>query len=225
MAMSFHGTIFRALRAPTVLCGVLGSVYAVPLCASDVGLVGIFPGKALLTINGGAPRTVAVGGKTVDGVKVLAAGGDTATIEINGKKRILRIGQNVIVRASAGGRATTVLTADGRGHFVTTGTINGASVRFLVDTGASVIAMGASDARRAGIDPSKGEKAFAQTANGVAEVSRVRINSVRVGDIVLNDVEATVHHQDMPVVLLGMSFLNRMEMQRNGNTMTLKKNY
>ncbi|MFA9949933.1 retropepsin-like aspartic protease family protein [Dentiradicibacter hellwigii] len=196
-----------------------------PSSAADVGLVGIFPGKALLTINGGAPRTVAVGGKTADGVKVLAAGGDTATIEVDGKKRVLRIGQNVTVRATAGGRATTVLTADGRGHFLTTGSINGASMRFLVDTGASTVAMGASDARRAGVDPTRGEKGFAQTANGVAEVSRVRLHSVRVGDIVLNDVEATVHSQDMPMVLLGMSFLNRMEMQRNGDTMTLRKNY
>lgn len=224
--MSFRGHIFRAVRA-CLVCGIglYGGFFAMPSWAADVGLVGIFPGKALLTINGGAPRTVAVGGKTADGVKVLAAGGDTATIEVDGKKRVLRIGQNVTVRATAGGRATTVLTADGRGHFLTTGSINGASMRFLVDTGASTVAMGASDARRAGVDPTRGEKGFAQTANGVAEVSRVRLHSVRVGDIVLNDVEATVHSQDMPMVLLGMSFLNRMEMQRNGDTMTLRKNY
>ncbi len=224
--MSFRGHIFRAVRA-CLVCGIglYGGFFAMPSSAADVGLVGIFPGKALLTINGGAPRTVAVGGKTADGVKVLAAGGDTATIEVDGKKRVLRIGQNVTVRATAGGRATTVLTADGRGHFLTTGSINGASMRFLVDTGASTVAMGASDARRAGVDPTRGEKGFAQTANGVAEVSRVRLHSVRVGDIVLNDVEATVHSQDMPMVLLGMSFLNRMEMQRNGDTMTLRKNY
>lgn len=224
--MSFCGHIFRAVRACLVGgIGLYGGFFAMPSWAADVGLVGIFPGKALLTINGGAPRTVAVGGKTADGVKVLAAGGDTATIEVDGKKRVLRIGQNVTVRAAAGGRTTTVLTADGRGHFLTTGSINGASMRFLVDTGASTVAMGASDARRAGVDPTRGEKGFAQTANGVAEVSRVRLHSVRVGDIVLNDVEATVHSQDMPMVLLGMSFLNRMEMQRNGDTMTLKKNY
>ena len=224
--MNFRGHIFRVVRA-CLVCGIglYGGFFAMPSSAADVGLVGIFPGKALLTINGGAPRTVAVGGKTADGVKVLAAGGDTATIEVDGKKRVLRIGQNVTVRAAAGGRTTTVLTADGRGHFLTTGSINGASMRFLVDTGASTVAMGASDARRAGVDPTRGEKGFAQTANGVAEVSRVRLHSVRVGDIVLNDVEATVHSQDMPMVLLGMSFLNRMEMQRNGDTMTLRKNY
>ena len=208
------------------LCAISGCLYAIPALAADVGLSGVFPGKALLVINGGAPRTVAVGAKTAEGVTVLAASGETATIEVNGKKRVLRVGQNVTMRASsAGGRASAVLTADSRGHFITNGTINGANVRFLVDTGASMISLGASDARRAGLDPTKGELAYTQTANGMAQVSRVRLHSVRVGDIVLNDVEATVHQQDMPVVLLGMSFLNRMEMQRNGDTMTLRRNY
>ena len=208
------------------LCAISGCLYAMPVLAADVGLSGVFPGKALLVINGGAPRTVAVGAKTAEGVTVLAASGETATIEVNGKKRVLRVGQNVTMRASsAGGRASAVLTADSRGHFITNGTINGANVRFLVDTGASMISLGASDARRAGLDPTKGELAYTQTANGMAQVSRVRLHSVRVGDIVLNDVEATVHQQDMPVVLLGMSFLNRMEMQRNGDTMTLRRNY
>ena len=70
-----------------------------------------------------------------------------------------------------------------------------------------------------------GQVGYTQTANGVAQVARVKLNTVKVGDIVLNNVDATIHQQDMPVVLLGMSFLNRMEMQRNGDTMTLKKNY
>ena len=63
------------------------------------------------------------------------------------------------------------------------------------------------------------------TANGQAAVVRVKLDSVRVGDIVLNNVDALVHQQDMPLTLLGMSFLNRMEMQRDGQTMTLKKRY
>ena len=198
---------------------------ALPVFGADVGLAGLFPGKALLTINGGAPRIVAVGAKTDESVKVLAVEGDTATIEFDGKKRVLRVGQNVTVQPSGSGPATVVLTADSAGHFLTMGNINGMSVRFLVDTGASMVSIGASDARRIGIDFAKGQVGFTQTANGVAQVSRVKLNAVKVGDITLNNVDATIHQQDMPVVLLGMSFLNRMEMQRNGDTMTLKKNY
>jgi aspartyl protease family protein len=193
--------------------------------AADVGLAGIFPGKALLTINGGAPRIVPVGSKTDEGVRVLSIDGETATIEVDGKKRMLRVGQNVASQPSGGGPATVVLTADAAGHFLTTGIINGTSVRFLVDTGASMVALGASDARRIGIDPRKGEIGYTQTANGVTQVSRVKLDTVKIGEIMLNNVDATVHQHDLPVVLLGMSFLNRMEMQRNGGTMTLKKNY
>ncbi|WP_291991812.1 TIGR02281 family clan AA aspartic protease [Candidatus Accumulibacter sp. ACC003] len=201
----------------------------VALCPSahavDVGLAGVFPGKALLSIDGGAPRTVAVGATTGEGVKVLAVDSESATVESDGKKRILRVGQNVVSQPSAAGGGRAVLTADASGHFLTTGNINGTSVRFLVDTGATMISLGASDARRAGIDASKGQPAMATTANGQTRVSRVKLDTVRVGEIVQHGVDALVHQQDMPVVLLGMSFLNRLEMQRDGETMTLRKRY
>ena len=196
-----------------------------PALAADVGLAGVFPGKALLTINGGAPRTVAVGAKTSEGVKVLSIDNDTATIEIDGKKRILRVGQNVASQPSGEGGGKAVLTADGSGHFLTTGNINGTTVRFLVDTGATMISLGAGDARRIGIDTSKGQRGVTNTANGLASVIHVKLDAVRVGEIVLNNVDALVHQQDLPFALLGMSFLNRMEMQRDGQTMTLRKRY
>jgi aspartyl protease family protein len=203
----------------------LSVVLSPPLLATDVGLAGLFPGKALLTINGGSPRTVAVGVATEEGVKLLSLEGETASLEIDGKKRVLRVGQNVAVQNASKGPTSAILTADGRGHFLTSGHINGATVRFLVDTGASLISLGASDARRIGIDASKGQPGIANTANGETAVVRVKLDSVRVGEIVLNNIDALVHQQDMPYVLLGMSFLNRMEMLRDGDTMTLKKRY
>jgi aspartyl protease family protein len=206
-----------------MLC--LCASYCAPVDAADVGLAGLFPGKALLTINGGPPRTVALGVKTEEGVKVLSVEGDTATLEIDGKKRVLRVGQNVASQGAGSGPAKAVLSADGRGHFVTTGNINGTTVRFLVDTGASMISLGAGDARRIGIDASKGEPGVSNTANGQTVVSRVKLDTVRVGEIVLNNVDALIMQHDMPIALLGMSFLNRMEMQRDGDTMTLKKRY
>jgi aspartyl protease family protein len=207
------------------LCLAGGGFWAPAVCGADVGLAGLFPGKVLLTINGGAPRIVAVGSRTEEGVSVLAIEGNTATIEIDGRKRVLRVGQNVAAQPSGSGPARVVLTADARGHFLPTGTINGTTVRFLVDTGASMISIGAGDAKRIGIDPGKGERGITNTANGQAVVSRVKLNSVRVGEIVLHNVDALVHQNDLPVTLLGMSFLNRMEMQRNGDTMTLIKRY
>ena len=135
------------------------------------------------------------------------------------------MGQNVASQSSGEGGAKAVLTADSSGHFVTTGSINGTTVRFLVDTGATMISLGAGEARRIGIDSSRGLPATVNTANGQAPVARVKLDTVKVGEIVLNNVDALVHQQDMPLVLLGMSFLNRMEMQRDGQVMTLKKRY
>ena len=221
MATGFMVKSRSEYRRDSIRAAIL-CLCALPLHAADVGLAGLFPGKALLTINGGSPRTVAVGVATDEGVKVLSIDGEKATVEIDGKKRVLRVGENVAIQSSGKGPATAVLTADGRGHFLTAGNINGTTVRFLVDTGASMISLGASDARRIGIDASKGQTGVVSTANGQAAVTRVKLDTVRVGEIVMNSVDALVHQQDMPVVLLGMSFLNRMEMQRVGDTMTLK---
>jgi aspartyl protease family protein len=196
-----------------------------PAQAAEVGLAGLFPGKALLTINGGPPRIVSVGATTEEGVKVVSTEGDTATIEVDGKKRVMRVGQNVASQASAGGAQQAILTANAAGHFLVNGSINGSSVRFMVDTGATTIGLGASDARRMGIDTSRGEIGYVETANGRVQAAHVKLDTVRVGDITMNNVDATVLQRDMPNVLLGMSFLNRMEMQRNGDTMTLKKRY
>lgn len=200
-------------------------LFCAPVDAVDVGLAGLFPGKALLSIDGGAPRTVSVGTKTHEGVRVLSVSSETATIEIEGKKRVLRVGQDLVSQASTQGGGRAVLTADSSGHFVTTGNINGTTVRFLVDTGATMVSLGASDARRLGIDASKGQPGMVNTANGVAAVSHVKLDTVRVGEIVVHGVDALVHQQDMPVALLGMAFLNRLEMQRDGQTMTLRKRY
>lgn len=198
---------------------------ALPVTATEVGLAGVFPGKALLTINGGPPRTVAIGVATDEGVRVVSVAGDVATIDIDGRRRSLRVGQNVAAQASADGAAKAVLTADGQGHFLTLGTINGQSIRFLVDTGASLVSLGAGDAARLGIDARRGRPGIANTANGQVMVSQVSLDSVRVGDITLSNVDAVVQPGDMLFALLGMSFLNRMEMQREGSTLTLKKRY
>ena len=153
--------------------------------------------------------------------------GEIPVLEIDGKRRSLGMGQSISVAASStGGRAQATLAADARGHFMATGQINGQSVHFLVDTGASMISMNASEAKRLGVNFLKGQRGYAQTANGPATVYKVRLDTVRVGDISMSDVDALVHDGNaLPLVLLGMSFLNRVEMRRDGPTMTLIKRY
>jgi len=187
-------------------------------------VVGLFPGKAVLVIDGGAPRTVAVGA-SVAGVRLLAVDQDSATVDIGGKRQRLAIGQHAHSGGDGGGPQVISLTADARGHFITTGTVNGATIRFMVDTGATSVALGASDARRANISLSNARPILVQTANGIVQAWVVTLSSVRVGDVTLNEVEGTVHQHDMPMALLGMSFLNRMEMKRDGQSLTLRKRY
>lgn len=195
--------------------------------AASVSVVGLFPGKAVLVIDGGAPHTVSVGAKAGEGIRLLSVDNDSAVVDVDGARQRLSIGETA---ASAGGGHNEApseinLIANAQGHFLTAGAINGAPVQFLVDTGASMVAIGKSDALRIGIDLRKAEVAYSQTANGVAQVWRVKLNSVKVGSVILYDVDGAVMSTDMPGVLLGMSFLNRMEMQRDGIRMTLRKRY
>lgn len=192
--------------------------------AQEVGLAGLLGSKALLIINGGEPKTLAVG-QRVDGVRLVSIQGEQVIIELGGKQRPLRVGQHAVGAVAAEGVGKVILTANGQGHFLTTGTVNGVSVQFLVDTGATMISLGQSDAKRIGLDASRGQRGISNTANGQIEVRRVKLDSVRLGEITLHNVDATVQQNDMPIALLGMSFLNRMEMQREGSTMTLKKRF
>ena len=224
---------FAALRgllpaaAEFVLVGALAAALAAPAAAlaADVVLVGLIGARAIVAINGGAPRTIAIGRKTAEGVLLLGTEKDSAEFEIDGAKKTLRMGQ-AYAQAAGAGKQSVTLKADSRGHFVTTGSVNGGSVRFLVDTGATLIALPASEARRLGINYTQAPRGTMQTANGVAVAYRVKLDTVKVGEVVVNGVDAVVGENDaLGITLLGMSFLNRMEMKRDGDSMTLTKRF
>ena len=229
-------TVYRGMRKVAGDKGLLPLVNSILLLlgvaaggvveATEVSLVGIYSGKALVVIDGGKPHSIAAGIKTPEGVKLVAIEDGAAQFEIDGRKQRLTVGQHSVSAGNDAREAAIVnLTADSAGQFLTVGTINGAPVRFLVDTGATLIAMGKTDANHANIDYQKGQPAVAMTANGPTRIWRVTLNSVRVGDVLLNQVEGAVHEKELPFVLLGMSFLNRMEMKRDGQSMTLKKRF
>lgn len=191
--------------------------------ATEVALVGIFPGKAVLVVDGGNPRTLGAG-QTVAGVKLVSVDQDSAVVDINGKRSRLQVGDRPVALASAGGKSI-LLQADARGHFMTTGSINGASMQFMVDTGASSVAMGPSAATRAGIIYTQGSPGAASTANGITRTWQVKLDTLTIGDITLRNVDATVMSQEMPVVLLGMSFLKHMEMKQENSSLLLTQRY
>jgi len=194
--------------------------------ATDVSVTGLFNGKAIISVNAGPPRLLSAGQKTPEGIKLLSADSNSATFEIDGKRQTLSLGQGISSHSAPSGKASVSLTADIQGHFLTTGSINGASTLFLVDTGASGIAISASEARHMGISYLNGKRGYSSTANGTVAIYQVVFNTVKVGDITLNQVEgAVIDGNGLNVSLLGMSFLKRLEMKREGSTMTLTKQY
>jgi aspartyl protease family protein len=195
--------------------------------AQSVTLTGTIGSRAILIVNGGAPKTLAVG-ETFQGVKLLALQGEQATVEAEGKRVALRMDTPVSIGGggSAGGGGTRiVLPASSGGHFMAQGAINGRTVNFMLDTGATTIALSAADAQRIGLDFSKGQPVRMNTANGVSQGYRVQLASVRVGDVEVYDVEAIVSQQPMPYILLGNSFINRFSMRRDADQMVLEKRF
>jgi len=193
--------------------------------AQTVSMSGSLGDKALLVIDG-TPRTVAAG-STVQGVKLIRVSNNEALVEIAGQRRTLALGGqvNIGVADSPGGGTTIVLSADSGGHFWTTGTINGKSVRFVVDTGATNISMSQSQAESLGLDYRSGQRGISNTANGQVQAYRVPLTSVRVGEVEVYNVAATIVPVPMDFVLLGNSFLTRFQMKRENDTLTLVKRY
>ena len=193
--------------------------------ATDVNVIGLFPGKAVVTINRGAPRTLSVGEKTAEGVLLISSDHAGAVVEVDGKREKLEMGQHFETAEQTGSRRSVNLAQDGNGHFLADGTVNGAHIRFMIDTGATLVSIPVSEAARLGIDYRKGEPGYSILADGRRVASyRVVLDSVTIGDLTLLNVEGSVS-QGSGIPLLGMSFLNRTEMRREGQSMTLTKRY
>lgn len=194
--------------------------------ATDVNVIGLTAGKAVVTVNGGRSRILRVGEATPEGVKLLSADSDRATFEIDGKRASLGLGQGISAVSVRSNNPSASLPANGQGHYLGMGSINGIGTRFMVDTGASLVSLSGAEARRIGLAYSQGQRGWMSTANGTVSVYKIVLNSVQVGDIVLNMVDAAViEGNSPPVALLGMSFLQRVEMARNGDSLVLTKRY
>ena len=211
----------RPVRSVPLAFALLASTCAL---AQSVTMAGSLGSRALLVIDG-KPRQLAVG-STVDGVRLVSVTGNDAVIEVQGKRVSLQLGgapANLGGTASEGTGDRIVLTSESGGHFVTSGTINGRAARFVVDTGATNITMGQAEAERLGIDYKNGQRGMTNTANGAVPAYRVSLSAVRIGDVQVYNIEATVLPASMPFVLLGNSYLDRFQMRRENDRLTLEK--
>ena len=222
--------IFHWLGAAALACTLAGLAAA---ASPSVALTGILGSKALLVVNGTAPRALAAG-EHHRGVTVVSVGRDEAVVALDGARHTVRLGEAPVSVGSRGGGGATagsasagsqrlLLQGDSQGHFVGNGEINGQAMRFMVDTGATTVALGAPEAKRLGLRYEGGVPVRMGTANGVAQGWRLRLDSVRIGDLEVRDVEAVIMPHALPFVLLGNSFLRGFQMSRNNEQMVLEK--
>jgi aspartyl protease family protein len=210
------------LLALVLLCN------AQPGLAQTVGLAGMLGSKALLIVDGAAPKSVAAG-EAYKGVKVISTSGDVAVLEIAGKQHSLRVGDAPAQVGGSSGESASgsrvVLSAGSGGHFVALGQINGNAVQFIIDTGATAVSLSVAQAQRLGLNYQSGQPVQMSTANGVVPAWRLKLASVRIGDVLVYDVDSVVSAGAMPYVLLGNSFLSRFQMTRSNDQMVLEKRY
>jgi aspartyl protease family protein len=213
------------MRRAGALCVLLAALCG-PALAQTVGLAGVLGKRALLMVDGGAPRSVGVG-ESHQGVRLLSVQGEQAEVEVAGRRLTVRLGASP---ASVGARGPgaagrIVITSDGRGHFISEGRFNGQLMQFMVDTGATMLAIGAPTADRMGLAYKNGAPVRVSTANGAAEGWAIKLATVRVGEVELTGLDAVVVPMAMPYVLLGNNFLAQFQMTRTSDQMVLERRY
>lgn len=195
--------------------------------AQGVTLAGILGSKALVVVDGGVPKALAVG-ESFKGVTLVSVQGDKAVLDVDGKRQTLRLGE---APASVGGAtegatgSRIVLAVGDGGHFIARGQINGQSANMVVDTGASVVSLSVRDAQRMNLNYRSGRPVQLSTANGVIPAWQLKLDSVRIGDVVVHGVDAVVSSGSMPFVLLGNSYLSHFQMTRTAEQMVLERRY
>jgi aspartyl protease family protein len=189
----------------------------------EIALHALFKDKAIFVIDG-ARRVLATGETSKEGVRLIATdtAAEQATVEIDGKRETVTLGV-VMSGFQPAKQASITLWAGSGGHFFAQGSINGLAVRFLVDTGATIVALSGDEARRLGIDYlKKGRPGYANTAGGVVRSYSLKLEKVEVGSITLYNVDAGIVEGSYPrEPLLGMSFLGQLDMRREGDKMEL----
>ena len=194
--------------------------------AADVRVVGLFSGRAVLLVDG-QQRLLKPGQTSPEGVKLISATSEEAVLLIDGQEITARLDGRVSARKRTAEVNEVQVWRDTAGMYTTVGSINGLPVSFLVDTGATSVAMNANQARRLGIDYRVvGRQSGVTTASGIARAWVVTLDTVKVGNLELHNVDAVVLEGAHPATtLLGMSYLGRLEIYNDGRLMTLRKKY
>ncbi|WP_237067014.1 retropepsin-like aspartic protease family protein [Microbulbifer guangxiensis] len=205
------------------IASLLLSVLLAPAAlAQDVQLKALFGTSAMLEVDG-KQRVLRAGQTSPEGVQLVEASAGYALIRVGGRQQRLTLEAPVAARYEQASRAEVRLMPDSRGHYSTSGWVNGRRVNMMVDTGATSIAFNYPTARRLGLNLERAQPIRVSTASGIASAYRLTLDSVTIGGIKLHNVDATVHGGDFPeITLLGNSFLSRVDMQQQRGVLILR---
>lgn len=194
------------------------------LAVSRIEVQALFGGKAMVMIDD-QRRTLSIGQTSPEGVKLIDADSKQAVLEVDGKQKTYKPGGAISLSYAKPEHHEEKIYADDRGMFRSVGTINGRTVRFLLDTGATTVAMNKSQAKQLGVDyRMNGERVVISTASDNVKGYRVRLKSVSLGKIKQRNVEAMVIDGDHPgPILLGMSFLGKLQVEKAGEVMKIRQ--
>jgi aspartyl protease family protein len=210
------------------LLAITALLLGMPLQAAEqVQVVGLFPGAAVLNVDG-QRKLVKVGQMGPGGVQVISADSRGAVLRVNGVERPYSLSREAgSGGASAPAKAQTSIARGADGHYRVVGSVGGHSIAFLVDTGATSIALNESQARTLGIDfRVVGQPMVVNLAAGTAKAWRIKLPQVKVGPLEVLGVEAFVlEGEGANDALLGMSFLNRVRWHEEQGLMVLESKF
>lgn len=208
---------------------VLLSTSLVAHSAQSVTAVALFKDRAMLSVDGQKAKIVAAGSSHL-GVKLISSSTDQAVVEVNGQRETLKLSSTAILSQSLGAKANASelarveLYVERGGSFTSRGEINDRSLNFLIDTGASLVVLSSRQANRIGLNYLDGQRSIAATASGNAPMYVLNVSRISVGGIEVRNVDVGVIEGAFPETpLLGMTFLSKVTMTRNGNIMVLEE--
>ena len=224
--MSLHKKFISTIATAIVLIVAFSTHATATNKVANIEVMALFKNKAMVNIDD-HQYLLKVGGEEVLGVKLIKATSKYALLEIEGNQKKFLLGNRVQASYNEVEKKNVHIYRDGNGMFKTTGSINGYTVDFLVDTGASVIAMNSAMAKRLGLQYKlKGDKTVVATASGKELAYSILLDQVKVGEIMLRNISAVViEGNDPETPLLGMSFLSRLNINNQGQQMSLEEKF
>ena len=213
------------MRITSVVMAIAASLLLCPVWANEIVVKGLFKNGAVLEING-KQRLLRAGASTPEGITLLSADAQKAVLEINGKAQTFYLSDQIGARYKAPERKIVRIPSSQGNHYRALGAINGKRVRFLVDTGATSVALSSYKADELGIDYRDGAKGAASTAGGIVNTYNVMLDEVSVGDITIPHVRAAVIEGRHPSeILLGNTFLSLLDLKVENGVLVLQEKF